>query len=277
MRKKYIPWVALFLLGALSACATLPASPPPSKSAESDPVQFWNSMPAGGLVFIGGAGLRSDREESVNLALQDIARKVSIFNAVEGEFVSYNKTGSSFFDYAANTQSSLFFDEDYLGFVENLEYDPDADVMQLDNSIFVRARLRGPAAVEIQYRTPRSSGGSSRPGWLDNPPADISGYRVGIGYAGRRGVHRDTVNASFEAAIFSIIRAMSSEVSAGAVNYQGAGAFDYRSSNDTAIRARGKLSSFYVLDTWMDPSNMSVWTLAIALSDTDPTAVVLED
>jgi hypothetical protein len=222
-------------------------------------------MPAGGLVFIGGAGVRSDREESVNLALQDIARKVSIFNAVEGEFVSYNKTGSSFFDYASNAQSSLFFDEDYLGFVENLEYDPDTDVMQLDNSIFVRARFRGPEAVQVPYTLSGNRG--SKPGWVDNPPAEISGYRVGIGYAGRRALHRDTVNASFEAAIFSIIRAMSSEVSAGTVNYQGSGSFDYRSANDTAIRARGKLNSFYVLDTWMDPSNMSAWTLAIALPE----------
>jgi hypothetical protein len=224
-------------------------------------------MPAEGLVFIGGAGLRSDREESVNLALQDIARKVSIFNAVEGEFISYHKTGSSFFDYAADTQAALFFNEDYLGFVESLEYDPDSDVMQIENSIFVRARFRGPATVSLQYRAPRSSGANSRPGWVDDPPAEISGYRVGIGYAGRRGVHRDTVHASFEAAIFAIIRAMSSEVSAGAVNYQGAGSFDYRSANDTAIRARGKLNSFYVLDTWMDPTNMSVWTLAIALPE----------
>jgi hypothetical protein len=222
---------------------------------------------AGELVFIGGAAVRSDREESVNLALQDIARKVSIFNAVEGTFVSYNKTGSSFFDYAASSQSALFFDEDYLGFVENLEYDPAADVMQIDNTIFVRARLRGPA--QAPYQSLLSWDGSSRPGWVDNPPVEISGRRVGVGYAGRRALHRDTVNASFEAAIFSIIRAMSSQVSAGAVNYQGPGSFDYRSVNDTAISARGKLKGLYALDTWIDPSNMSVWTLAIALSETD--------
>jgi hypothetical protein len=266
MRKNHIPWAALFFLFALNACSTLP-SPPPPENAGSDPVNFWDSTPSRSLVFIGGASLRSNREESVNLALQDIARKVSIFNAVEGEFVSYNKIGSSFFDYASSVRSSLFFNEDYLGFVEDLDYDPEADVMQIGNSIFVRARLRGPAAVQVRPQGSRSADGNSRPGWIDNPPADISGYHVGIGYAGRRGLHRDTVNASFEAAIFSIIREMSSQVSAGAVNYQGSGSFDYRSAHDTAISARGKLNSFYVLDTWMDPSNMSVWTLAIALPD----------
>jgi hypothetical protein len=72
------------------------------------------------------------------------------------------------------------------------------------------------------------------------------------------------VNASFEAAIFSIIRTLSGQVASGAVNYQGPGTFDYRSANDTTVRTRGKLRSFYVLDTWTDPSNMGVWTLAIA-------------
>jgi hypothetical protein len=272
MRKNYLPPAILFLSFALSACSTPP--PPPPESAGSAPVYFWNSLPAGELVFIGGAGLRSDREESVNLALQDIARKVSIFHAVEGEFVSYNKAGSSFFDYASSVRSSLFFDEDYLGFVENLEYDPDADVMQIDNSIFVRARFRGPAAVQIPYPL---AGDGSRPGWVDNPPAEISGRPVGIGYAGRRAFHRDTVNASFEAAIFSIIRGMSSRISAGAVNYQGSGSLDYRSANDATISARGKLKGFYVLDIWIDPSNMGVWTFAIALPDTASTTATVEE
>jgi hypothetical protein len=263
MKKNYISPMTLFFLCMISACST-PPPPSPQESSNPAPAYFWDSMPAGELVFIGGAGLRSDREESVNLALQDIARKVSIFNAVEGEFVSHNKTGSSFFDYASSAQSSLFFDEDYLGFVESLEYDPDSDVVQIGNSIFVRARFRGPAAVQAPRQESLLEGGSSRPGWIDNPPAEISGRRVGVGYAGRRALHRDTVNASFEAAIFSIIRAMSSQVSAGVVNYQGPGSFDYRSANDTTISARGKLKGLYTLATWMDPSNMSVWTLAIA-------------
>jgi hypothetical protein len=214
------------------------------------------------LVFIGGANVRTNREESIALALQDIARKVSIFHAVEGEFVSYNKTGSSFFDYTSDTRSSLFFNEDYLGFTDALEYDPVADVMQINNTIFVRARLKGPERIQIDYQTPPAAEG--RPVWVDNPPAEISGYRVGVGYAGRRASHRDTVNASFDAAIFSIIRTVSGQISAGAVNYQGPGTFDYRSTSDTTVSARGKLNNFYVLDTWTDPSNMSVWTFAIA-------------
>jgi hypothetical protein len=221
-------------------------------------------MPSRDLVFIGGASLRSNRDESIALALQDIARRISIFYAVEGKFVSRLKTGSSFFDYASDTQSSLSFNKDYLGFTESLEYDPGSDVMQIDNSIFVRARFKGQEAMRLHYETPLPAEGNAKPVWVDYPPTEISGRRVGVGYAGRRASHRDTVNASFEAAIFSIIRTVSGQVSAGSTNYQGPGTFDYRSTNDTTVQAQGKLNGFYVLDTWIDPSTMSVWTLAIA-------------
>jgi hypothetical protein len=227
-------------------------------------------MPSGHLVFIGGAGLRSNREESINLALEDIARKVAIFHGVEGEFVSRVKTGSSFFDYSSDIQSSLSFNEDYLGFVEALEYDPNADIMQIDNSLFVRARFKGPETLSVRYEPLHAAGG--RPFWIDSPPAEISGYHVGVGYAGRRASHRDTVNASFEAAIFSIIRTVSGQVSTGSVNYQGRGTFDYRSANDATVSARGKLTSLYTLETWTDPSTRGVWTLAIARPRPRPSA-----
>jgi hypothetical protein len=266
MRKGCIPPILLFFSFFISACSGLPAVDETTGAGENidapAPANFWNSMPSNGLVFIGGAGIRSNRDESILLALEDSARKISIFNAVEGEFVSYNKTGSGFFDYTADTQTSLHFDENYQDFVENLEYDPDTDIIQIDNTIFVRAHFNGPGAVQINYQLPSEQEGS-KPGWVDNPPSEISGYRVGVGFAGRRASHRDTVNAAFEAAIFSIIRETSGQVSSAALNYQGSGFLDYRGANDTAIRARGGLTGFYVLDTWMDPSNKAVWTLSI--------------
>jgi hypothetical protein len=261
MKKNYGIPAMLGSLIMISACS----SPPPAPESDGPaPVSFWNSMPSQDLVFIGGANVRSNRDESIALALQDIARRISIFYAVEGEFVSHLKTGSGFFDYASDTQSSLSFNEDYLGFTESLEYDPGSDVMQIDNSIFVRARFKGPQTVSVHYELLSPAAGGAKPAWVDSPPKEISGYRVGVGYAGRRASHRDTVNASFEAAIFSIIRTVSGQVSAGATNYQGPGTFDYRSTNATTVKTQGKLSNFYVLDTWMDPSNKCVWTLAIA-------------
>jgi hypothetical protein len=257
MKKRRVSPAALVFLLVTGACASAP-----EPEGEAGTVDFWNSAPDRNLVFIGGANLRSNREESINLALQDIARRVSIFQAVEGEFVSYTKSGSSFFDYRSDTQSSLSFNEDYQGFLESLEYDPVADVVQVGNSIFVRARFKSPEPMTIRYEAPLPAG--ERPSWVDSPPAEIAGHPAGVGYAARRASHRDTVNLSFEAAIFSIIRTVSSHVSSDAVNYQGPGGFDYRSVNDSLVRTRGKLEGFYVLETWTDPSTMSVWTLAIA-------------
>jgi hypothetical protein len=269
MLKKLFSMITVSCLLLVLSCASLPfidSSFPLSVGVEAESAEslFWHSIPSKNeLVFIGGAGVRSNREDSIKLALQDAARKISIFNAVEGQFVAYNKTGSSFFDYTADTKTSLKFNEDYQGYVENLDFDPDTDVVQIENTIFVRTRYSGSGSVQINYKPSRGKG-DSRPSWIDSPPKEISGYTVGIGFASRRAMHQDTVNASFEAAIFSIIREVSSNITGGAVNYQGSGTFDYRTTNDNTITARGVLNNFYVLDIWIDKSNMTVWTLAVA-------------
>ncbi|MFP3042894.1 hypothetical protein LQZ19_13835 [Treponema primitia] len=266
--------VAIFFSLVVLSCASLPSksSSPAVNPAKKGAVQnsetaesrFWHSLPArDGLVFIGSAGVRSNRDDSIKLALQDIARKVSIFSSVEGEFVAHHKTGSGFFDFTADTKTSLAFNEDYQGYVESLDFDPDTDVIQYENSIFVRARYNGSGSIPINYELFNGTNGS-KPSWIDNPPKEISGYTVGVGFASRRAVHRDTVNASFEAAIFSVIKEISSQITGGDVNYQGNGTFDYRTTNENTITARGVLNNFYVLDTWIDKSNKAVWTLAVA-------------
>jgi hypothetical protein len=272
MEKKFFSGIIVFLSLMLLSCVSRPSNNVSPNTAglvnESAESRFWHSIPSyDELIFIGAAGVRTNRDDSIKLALQDAARKVSIFNAVEGQFVSYNKTGSGFFDYTTDTKTTLVFNEDYQGYVENLNFDPDTDVIQFENTIFVRARYNHAAPVQINYELRGAN--NTRPFWVDNPPGEISGYTVGVGFAGRRATHRDTVNASFEAAIFSIIREISSQITGGDVKYQGNGAFDYRTTNDNIITARGALNSFYVLDTWIDKSNMTVWSLAVArASDT---------
>ncbi|GHV17719.1 hypothetical protein FACS189493_5850 [Spirochaetia bacterium] len=256
--------VLLFFSCITGACSSQPDTAPKTNFANTSAagISFWNTMPSNGLIFIGSAGMRSNRDESIEAAILDIARKIAIFNRVEGQFVSHNKTGFGLFNNSPDTQTSLNFNEDYQDFTENLEYDPDRDVIQIENTLFVRARFNSPGTITIPYRLPPRSGG--RPGWIDNPPKELPGYLVGIGFAGRRSSHRDAVNASFEAAIFSIIKAVSSQVSAELVINHGNSLFDYAVIDENTISARGVLNGFYVLDTWIDTSTMSVWTLAIA-------------
>jgi hypothetical protein len=215
-----------------------------------------------GLVFIGGSGIRSKREDAIKIALEDAARKASIFYVVEGNFIATNTEGSGFFDFTSEIKADLSFNEDIQGYLENLDFDPDTDVLQYENSLFVRAKYKA-GSVQLNYTLPAGQNGK-KPGWVDNPPTDISGYYAGVGFSNRRATLRDTVNVSFENAVFAIIKDVASNVSSQAVSFRGGSTFDYRVTNESITTARGVLSSFYVLDTWIDTSNMTVWTLAIA-------------
>jgi hypothetical protein len=211
-------------------------------------------------VFVGVAGIRSRRGESIERALEEAAKKVSIFERVEGTIYSYSSQGGRFLDYRAETTSALNYNQDYRHYIEQLEYDADTDVFQHENAVFVRARYKG--SLSLSYQSP-PSGPGGRPGWVDNPPVTISGYAAGVGYAGRRGAHRDTVIASYENAALAIIRDQNSRVWSASEGLRGSGFFDYSAVNQKGISAGGVLTGFYVLETWTDPAK-AVWTLAVA-------------
>jgi hypothetical protein len=224
---------------------------------------FYTSPQNGKLVFLGAAGIRSKLEESIQLALEDAARKAAIFERVEGEFAAFTRMGGRFLDYRSETNSSLKYDTDYGRYIEKLEYDKEKDVFKSENAVFVRTRY--PGNLELGYY-PSYSGPGARPSWIDNPPKTISGYTVGIGYAGRRNAHRDTVISSYENAIFSMVRDTASVSWGRTMDYRGGGLLDYAAITRSGINARAVLNGFYVLDIWTDPSNKAVWTLAVAVS-----------
>jgi hypothetical protein len=212
------------------------------------------------LVFIGVAAVRSRREESVEKALEEAAKKVSIFERVEGTIYSYSSRGGRFLDYRSETVSSLDYNRNYTEYIEKLEYDPQ-EVFQYENTIFVRTRYKG--SLPLSYQSlPSGSGG--RPGWVDNPPETISGYVAGVGYAGRRNAHRDTVVASYENAVLAILRDQNSKIWSASEGFRGSGFLDYSMVSQKSLSAGGVLTGFYVLETWTDPAARAVWTLAIA-------------
>jgi hypothetical protein len=224
---------------------------------------FWNAVPFDNeLIFHGTAGVLSNREASIRLALEDAARKLAVFNTVEGRFYSYTRIGAGALDYRSDIRTSLNYDPDYKNYVEALSFDPERDVLQSGNAIFVRARYRSPVPVSIPY-IPPPLGGNEKPVWIDNPPY-IDGYVVGMGHAGRRSSPGDTVNLSFEDAVFSIIKNTSTLMTGTMEEYQGSGALDYSASLGGGMLAGGIVKGFYVLDTWTDPRTRAVWTLAVA-------------
>ena len=215
----------------------------------------------GTLVFLGVAGIRNRRQESIDLALEDAARRIAIFREVEGEFLAWSNRGGRLLDYRAETSSSLHHDSAYRDYLAVMEFDEKSGVFDSENAVFVRVRY--PGSLELNYR-PSPPGPGGKPSWIENPPDTIGSYMAGVGYAGRRNAHRDTVTASYENAIFSVIRDLSAVSWGQNIDYRGEGFLDIAFNVREGVSARARVNSFYVLETWTDPSDKSVWTLAVA-------------
>jgi hypothetical protein len=253
------------------AVSEIPVSESPAETFNGNQIfavpGFWDTAPSPEfLFFIGAATIRSNREESVSLALEDAARKVAMYHFLEGRYESHVDVGSGFLEYQAGTVSSLDYDRDYLKYTGDLVYDPERDILQWENSLFVRARYPlNNGEVLPPARVLAAAG--DRPGWINTPPEDISGYVYGVGLAGRRAYHRDTVNGSCEAAVFAIIRNISGRAAGGAADVQKSGALGYSGASGASVSSALSLKGFYVLDTWIDPVSKAVWTLALARED----------
>jgi hypothetical protein len=267
---------ALALVSCSSSAPRAESSPPDGSVGGTGNVNadstggFWSTAPYfDELVFHGAAGVRSNREDAIRLALEDAARKASIFTRVQGKFVSYSNTAVNFFDYRSETESSLFHDENYANYSENFIFDPETDVLQDHHAVFVRVRYPSAVPAAISYRL-QFYHGTAKPGWIDNPPP-VSGYITGIGYADRRASHADTVKVSYENAVFAIILNISSTVEGSMAAVRGSDGFGSQSTGEVKVSAEGVLQGFYVLDFWVDPASQAVWTLAIAKPDLQDT------
>ncbi|MDR2159724.1 MAG: LPP20 family lipoprotein [Treponema sp.] len=217
--------------------------------------------PGEDMVLFGVSGIRLNRDEAISLALEDAARQAAFFEQVEGWLIQRELIGPGFLDYRSDNVAELYFSQDYRNLVADLRFDPENDVFIYNQALFVRVRYPGADRGGISYLPNRING---RPGWIDNPPAAISGYAAGVGYAGPRLFFKDAVIASYENAAFSIIKNTFTTLIADESQMWGPGAFDFSSTSSNQVAAKGVLRGFYILDTWADPRTMAVWTLAVA-------------
>ena len=269
MKPRLSARVLLFILCTLSltGCMSPPVHEVPIETDTNElPDQalrdFLDTNPRGDkLVFLGVAGIRSRSQESINLALEEAARRIAIYKEVEGSFSTRVALGGRLFDYRADSSSSIYYDAAYRDNLNTIEFDESSDVFITENTVFVRVWY--PGSLGITY-TPSRPGPGTKPYWIDNPPATIDGYTVGIGYAGRRDAHKDTIIISYENAILSVIGNISSVTWGQSIDYRGDGLLDYSASSRHGSEARDVLTGFYALEIWVDPSDRSVWTLAIA-------------
>jgi len=255
----------LLCLFVFSTCSNIPVSTSvPLANDYENP--FFSSFPSNdGLVFIGVAGKRSNPKETLKLALEDAAQRVAVFYHVSGEYAVKNNIGSGAFDYSYKTRTKLFTDKEHSKqYVDALKYNADIDTIEIDNSFFIRTVYPSSLYKTVNYHA-NYNGKDRKPSWIDNPPNEIEGYEIGVGYSGRYSSIADTFTNSWYNAVFAIIREVNSSVKSSDLLYQNTGSlFGYKTSNDNRLYSFGALDGFFVLDTWIDPKEKSVWTLAIA-------------
>jgi hypothetical protein len=262
LKKSYLLFISVLLC---TACVSS-ASSSGNAATSGIPLSFLNSAPTGNwLVFIGAAGKRSNPEETLQLALEDAARRVALFYMVSGEYAIENNIGSGAFDYINNTYTSLSYDEEgFKQYIDGLQYNADTDIIEIENTLIVRTVYPLALSVPVKYR-PSYSTVDQKPDWVDNSSLKIEDYEVSVGYSNRYSSLTDTFIHSYYNSIFTIIRNINTTSRNSETLYQNTGnLFGYKTSNDNVIYSYGTLNGFYILDTWLDPKTKSVWTLAIA-------------
>jgi len=122
--------------------------------------------------------------------------------------------------------------------------------------VFIRFSYPVSFPGNISYVFARNKNGS--PEWTTRPPKEINGFIAGVGYSGRQLYIRNTFEKSCNAAAADIISIVSTVMTTSVVSAEG-----YNSSL-IHQQSAGHLSHFLVLETWIDPNTLAVWTLAIA-------------
>jgi len=214
------------------------------------------------LTFTGVSGRLSSREESIQAALRDAARRLSFFYSVAVYSVKQEQNGGGAFDLNINSDYRLLYDDELEKYLEQIVFDPATDIFENNNAVFVIVRTGSDVSMPF-YRG--HSVRNERPRWIDTPPAEIGSFIAGTGFSSRLSSHGDTVIKSYEKAVIGIIENMNIRISGKQQShYNNSNVFDFYLDSLNEIIAIGELRNFYIIESWTDPSNLSVWTLAVA-------------
>jgi hypothetical protein len=225
---------------------------------------FWNTSTSGGdLIIVGIGGIYMYDSESIQKALEDAARKVSLFTGLRGATVYYEHIGASFWDYVVADSTKIEYNENYHGYIDQLEYDPDRDIIINERGAFVRVRYKHSNPLHVAY--PSSGSETEKPEWIINPPASISGFIAGVGYGPPQMYPNRAYVVSYETAIANLISRGATNIEGKNLQYQSEG-YNYEDIRENTITARAVISGFYVLQVWVDPNDGGVYSLVIAQS-----------
>jgi hypothetical protein len=118
------------------------------------------------------------------------------------------------------------------------------------------------AVADMTYSegSPRAAGTGTpvKPSWVDSPPAEYGGLPCATGVAASRIHHRDAATASYEDALFALVKNSLAQV------YASGQMTEYAMLDASLTLVRGPVKGFYIRETWRDPASGAVWTLAAA-------------
>ena len=206
--------------------------------------------------IIGVSGSMQKRETEINNALEDAARKASMFHGMSVYYEITQSTGSGFFDYQNISSLIIDYDKQLESYMEKLKYDPECDILTEDNVVYIRFTYPVNFPNQITYSFSKNINGS--PEWVTTRPKSIDGFITGIGYSARQFRRQDTFVRSYESAIAELVSNLSTVVSIKNI------AIGNRHVTETETHSSGNLKNFIIMEIWVDPDTLAVWTLAIA-------------
>jgi hypothetical protein len=238
-----------FFIKALVCMSLLDCTGMPTKDPET-------GRRTGALVFTGvSSAYYLTRDKALALALQDAARRVSFFHSVEVIIKSSESYNPQFGIVQRDDEGALVYDTDYGKYIRLLEFDPERDVYEEQGGFFVRTVYAGEGRGAGNGRR---STGAGTPSWVETPPEESGGFLYAVGEAGARLSHKDAVIASYEDAVYALVKNNFSQI-------YGLQQADGHTMLDTSsVLFSGVVHGFQVLETWTDPKSGAVWTLAAA-------------
>jgi hypothetical protein len=215
----------------------------------------WVTRPSGGAIpVIGIAGRRSNRNEAIQIALADAARRVALYHGVDAESASVLSQGSGYLDYFADFDYRVTLHTDPGGYVGSLVFDKDHDVYEKNGSVYVRAKYSGVADIPAYVSVLEDH----IPKWVKDYHADIPGFLTGIGLAGNKGSPHATYLASYENAIVSLLPRLMTKIADDMIDTPNG------KLQQNITTSQGTLTGVMILETWVDSKTSSVWTLLVA-------------
>ena len=263
--KHMIKTIALYVV-LLILCGCVNTGPAATESASIETQQkalsfpdHWVTLPqSGSLVIIGVSGRQLKQEAEIETAREDAARKAAMYYGLDITYENMQNIGSGFLDYYVDSNISIDYDQELEKYMDKLVYNPERDITSGEGVLFVRFSYPAGFSEKLDYSFGKNQQG--RPEWINRRPQNIGNFIVGVGHSARQLRLKDTIYKSHEAAAAAIVSQLSTSIVASDTSISSA----YQNTSVIHRQSKGKLNRFTVIETWINPEGLDVWTLAVA-------------